>query len=270
MKTRYKITLAKIIFNLMTIFGIKVDQSVKRGNINWELKINEGIDLNIFLFGKFEKELNIMIDNLSYKNISYIIDIGSNIGAHTLQFAEKYKNSKIISFEPTDFAFEKLKKNVESNPKLRDRINIFQNFVGTNLVPENIYSSWSLTSNESKHELHKGILKKTENAKMVSLDEFVNQNNISGDTIIKCDVDGYELEVFKSGEKFLKNFKPHIILELAPYLYDEYNYNYRDLINFFMGFNYEFFDSKNLKLIDNIYEYSEKIKYGSSKNIFLR
>lgn len=270
MKTQHKINLAKIIFKIMTIFGIQIDQNVKRGNINWKLKINEGIDLSIFIFGKFEKELNIMIDNLSYKKISYIIDIGSNIGAHTLQFAEKYKNSKIMSFEPTDFAFKKLKKNVEANPRLKNRINIFQNFVGKNLVPEKIYSSWSLTSNESKHKLHKGILKKAENAKIISLDEFVNQYNISGDTIIKCDVDGHELEVFKSGEKFLRNFKPHIIMELAPYLYDEYNYGYKDLINFFVNLNYEFYDGKNLNLINDIYNYSENIKFGSSKNIFLR
>ena len=84
-----------------------------RDKINWKLDLSEGIDLSIFLFGNFENELILMIEKLSNKKEFDIIDIGANIGVHTLQFAKNYEKAKIYSIEPTLFAYEKLKINVD-------------------------------------------------------------------------------------------------------------------------------------------------------------
>ena len=42
----------------------------------------------------------------------------------------------------------------------------------------------------------------------------------------------HELSVFESGEKYLYQFKPIIIMELASYLYKENGYDYSNLLNF--------------------------------------
>ena len=48
-------------------------------------------------------------------------------------------------------------------------------------------------------------------------------------------MDGYELDVFKSGENILREFKPNIIMELAPYLFEENNYSKEELFNFLIN-----------------------------------
>ena len=270
MKTKYKIFIAKILYLIFSFFGIFKYKKVERDKIKWSLDISEGIDLSIFIFGNFEKGLIKIIKKLSEKKKFDIIDIGANIGVHTLQFAKEFQNSNIYAVEPTDFAYNKLVKNISLNHKLKENIKHFQYFIGDQELPNEIYSSWSLSKSSNSHSLHKGILKKTTSCLSIALDEFLINNVKSKELIIKCDVDGYELDVFKSGEKFLTKYKPHIIMELAPYLYKENGYSENDLFNFFSKFNYKFYDGENFKEIKNISFYSSKIKSGSSKNIFLK
>ena len=55
MKTITKVKIAKLIFNLLILFGFNKENIVKRNSIKWKLDISEGIDLSIFLFGAFQK-----------------------------------------------------------------------------------------------------------------------------------------------------------------------------------------------------------------------
>ncbi len=262
--------LAKLIFKILKILKFSKNQNVIRNKINWKLDLSEGIDLSIFLFGNFENELISMIENLSDKKGFDIIDIGANVGVHTLQFAKNYNNAKVYSIEPTFFAYEKLKNNVNLNLDLKERIYIFQTFISNKTLPEKIYSSWNLSSNDSKHKHHRGIAKSTNGTNLISLDNFISQNNISKNLIIKCDVDGFELDVFKSGKNFLREYKPNIIMELAPYLYIEYGYTQKEIITYFKSLNYKFYDSKSFEEIKNIFSYMNNMKLGSSRNIYLK
>ena len=270
MKTKYKILIAKFLYKLLLLIGIKKKQEVVRGNISWKLDLSEGIDLSIYIFGNFEKDLIKIIENLSDKKNFDIIDIGANVGVHTLQFAKVFEHSCIYSIEPTDFAFKKLKENVDLNSLLKKKISLYQYFISEKKLPSEIYSSWNLSSEEKTHNFHKGILKSTINSQVISLEDFINQNNITQDIIIKCDVDGYELDVFKSGENYLRKNKPEIIMELAPYLYKEKKYSENEIFKFFDSLNYNYYDGSNFQKINNLYEYSKNIKHGSSKNIFLK
>ena len=196
MKTKYKIYLAKLIYIFISCFGIFKKKIVKRGQIYWSLDISEGIDLSIYIFGNFEKNLIKIIKNLSEKKKFDIVDIGANIGAHTLQFAKEFEAINIFAVEPTEFAYNKLKQNINLNNNLKNKINYHQYFIGTQSLPKKIYSSWNLASSNKKHDLHKGTLMKTTGCESISLDQYLTKNNVSKDLIIKCDVDGYELDVF--------------------------------------------------------------------------
>lgn len=269
MKTKHKILFAKIISNLITFF-YKNKVLVKRNDIYWSLNLNEGIDLSIFLFGRFENSiLEVAKYLIKNKNIE-ILDIGSNIGVHSLRLAKIFKNSNIYSIEPTDFAYKKLLKNVSLNNKLKN-IKTYQYFITANKIkPNKVYSSWELKKQNKKHKKHLGTLKKIQNSKIKSLDNFTSENNIKNKILIKCDVDGNELDVFKSGKNFLKKYKPYIVMELAPYLYPEFGYNAEKLLNLLKRYNYRFYDVKNYCEIKNIHNYAKHIKDGSSENIFLK
>ena len=62
--------------------------------------------------------------------------------------------------------------------------------------------------------------------------------------------------------------KPIIFIEIAPYLYPEFGYSCRDLIEFIKELNYSFLD-ENLKDVPNIFDRIKKIEDGSSTNFFL-
>jgi len=270
MKTKYKILIAKFIFIYFYLFFRKTKFICNKNNINYNLNLKEAIDLYIFIFGKFENEIVDTAQKLSLFKKKTIIDIGANIGAQTLQFANKFKDSKIYSIEPTNYAFKKLIKNLELNPSLYRRIIPFQLYINNDFYkPKKVHSSWSLTSNETKHKEHKGIGKSTSNSKSISLDKFILKNGITDVDFIKLDVDGPELKVLQSGKNFLLKKKPIIFMELAPYLYPEFGYSILDLINFLKKMDYNFYDISPIKKIDHINNYINSIKHGSSKNIIL-
>ena len=270
MKTKYKIFFGKLIFHILSLFLPQRIQ-VLRNNIKWDLDLSEGIDLHIFIFGAFETEIVKCAKKLKLNKFNNIIDIGANFGAQTLQIADEFKNSKIFSIEPTNYAYEKLSKNINLNKELKKNISTHKLFLGSENQekPDGIYSSWNLNSKKTKHATHLGEKKDTDNSQSKTLDQFIIENKIYELDFIKLDVDGYEYYVLKGGFNFLKKKKPPIFMELAPYLYDEYGYNQERIINLIKSLNYEFYDLKNLKKIINIKKKIDKIKYGSSENILL-
>ena len=109
MKTKQKIFfLQKIIYKFIRIF-FPEKIKVKRNNIEW-VEFIEAIDLHIFIFGSFEKEIANIAKNLQLQKYNQIIDIGANFGVQSLQFAKNFNDSKIYSIEPTNYAFDKFKK----------------------------------------------------------------------------------------------------------------------------------------------------------------
>ena len=267
MKTKNKILIGTIISKIIGFFLSK-KQFVKRNGISWQLDLSEGIDLSIFLFGNSEKKiLNLRkIFNADKKLI--FLDIGANIGSVSLPLAKLFNNSLIYSIEPTNYAFKKLKKNLSLNENLKKQISINQLFISNKKNPTKVWSSWSFNRSKKKHPKHKGNLKLIKSNSRISLDNFIKLKKIKKVDFIKLDVDGYEMDVFKSGNKFFRNNKPLIFIEFAPYLYPEFGYSCFDLIKFIKNLGYNFFD-ENMKKISNIERTVNSIKDGSSKNFFL-
>lgn len=269
MKTSIKIKLANVLSSSLIFFLRKKKFVSTRNDIKWNLNITEAIDLAIFIFGRFEPSILNTIKMLSYKKSYDYIDIGANCGAHTMYLAQEFSKSRIFAIEPTNYSFNKLYKNVEANSNLKKRITIIQAFISSNKKkPKSVYSSWDLQSSKKKHQLHLGVRKNLKNCYLTTLDKIVKKYNIKN-SVIKCDVDGNELYVFQSGINYLKKYKPKIVMELAPYLYRENNYNSTQLFKFFNQFGYKFFDVSSKKEISNIQDFSDAIPSGSSKNIFL-
>tara|TARA_X000001036_G_C20670542_1_gene802318 strand:- start:916 stop:1758 length:843 start_codon:yes stop_codon:yes gene_type:complete len=276
MKTITKVKIAKLIFNLLIFFGFNKENIVIRNSIKWKLDISEGIDLSIFLFGTFQKSVVKSINDYIFKNkpsnntFFNIIDIGSNIGDKSLSLTQSllsknFNQFKIFSIEPTDYAFKKQINNIKLNYELKNKINSFKYFISNEKIkPNNIYSSWSLDSKKKTHKVHKGVLKKVNKlTRIISLDDFIKKNKIKEKIILKIDVDGFEMNVLKSSIKTLKNMKPIIFMEYAPYLFYENGFSHKEFFNFLKKYNYRIHDL-NFNRLDQI-----KINNGSSTDIIL-
>ena len=268
LKTNHKILIAKIISKFLTIF-ISKNQNVNRNGIKWNLDLNEGIDLSLYLFGSFEDKITNLKKILPKKDKPLtFIDIGANIGSVSLVMAKMFDDLKIFAIEPTNYAFRKLSHNLNLNEELKKKVYLRQLFISNHKKPKSVWSSWNFEKSNEKHLKHSGTLKEIKQDSFLKLDEFIKEENLKDIDFIKLDVDGYELDVLNSGREFFKNNRPIIFIEIAPYLYPEFGYTVFELINFMKKFNYDFFD-EDLRRIPNIEKHVENIKDGSDRNFFL-
>jgi FkbM family methyltransferase len=245
LNTRTKIRLARAAsFALRSgraLVGRRDTTICRRGGLRWELDLREGIDLSIFLFGAFEPEVVASAREFISPG-GTVLDIGANIGAHTLKFAELVGEAGVVyAFEPTDYAFAKLSRNVALNPGIGARVRARQVVLVASDVhdkPDAIWSSWPLTTSRELHDVHLGELKPLDHAQASTLDDQVHREGLSRIDVIKLDVDGNELFVLQGGRHVLAAMHPPILMEFAPYLYPEFGYGLTDLSDFVRSLGY--------------------------------
>ncbi len=248
--------------------------TVRRRGILWHLDLSEGIDLSIYLLGAFERSTAVALDRLVRPG-DVAFDIGANIGAHTLGLALRTGSTGcVFAFEPTDFAFAKLKRNLELNPQLQGQTRIYQTLLADALTAPReaeIYASWPLRANAQVHAKHRGLLASTSNASVDTLDEFVEREGIERLDLIKIDVDGHEYPVLTGGRRTLEKFRPILVMELSPYVHAEKNEKFRDLIALLRENGYSLQDAtsgKPLPLESD--ELEALIPDGASINVIAR
>ena len=277
--TKTKISLASIINRPIVWITKSISGStirlIKRNGISWKIDLDEGIDFSIFLFGFFERTTSKAIKRLVNKN-SIVIDIGANIGAHTLPIAKLLGNEgKVYALEPTDYAFTKLMNNIQINEFIKTKIKADQVMLigeDNKNIPDNLYSSWPLNiQNENeKHSIHQGVLMTTKNCIKDTLDNFIASQNITKLDLIKLDVDGNELDVLSGGINSLKKFKPTLIMELAPSSYQNLSV-FREVVILLSKTGYSFYSlDEKTKLSSNVEELISNISMHGSMNIIAR
>ena len=154
----------------------------------------------------FEKDFLEKVDKYLPKN-AIILDIGANIGNHTLYWANESKAKKIYSFEPIPHTFSILKKNIEIN-NLQDKVALFN--IG--LADENGKAE---IKSFCKQNLGGTRLKKLQSNTNLQIDiKMLDSINIEEKQIdlIKIDVEGMDNEVLTGAKKTLKKHKPSLIL----------------------------------------------------------
>lgn len=274
--TKSKIRLAAFIAFWITrirlLFGLPTVFNCKRMDINWNIDLNEGIDFSIFLLGGFEP----LTLKQYYKIIrpsSVILDIGANIGSHTLHFA-KIAGEKgcVFPFEPTDSAFDRLKTNISLNPTLAPHIHPQQMMLveDSNFkLPQSIPSSWPLFDNRTNlHPIHEGKYTSLKNATAMTLDYWVKTNAITRIDFIKIDVDGNELGVLLGGMETINLFRPAVLIELARQNSDSEESSLLMLIKTLEELNYSArsINGRHVQLDESLLDI---IPYGGSVNLFL-
>ena len=276
-KTKTKIKIAGAIFRLIKLFVPslvnKPDLIVSRNRIKWKLNLSEGIDLSIFIFGCFEKDTSSALKRI-IQPTNHVLDIGANVGAHALPIASLLDSSgRVLAIEPTQFAYTKLLDNLKLNPNLANRINTYQlMLVKNNSLDEKseLYSSWPVDKEQDSRDTHGGVLKSTVGCSKETLDEFCGRLNIEKLDVIKLDVDGSEAAVIDGGRKTLQKFHPVIVMELAPYVYENYN-EFLSLISLLKKYNYSFYHLNGKKIKQSI---PDEIEYiippGASLNVIAK
>jgi len=182
---------------------------------------DEFVGLSIREYGEWSELLLKKI--LSFVNDSdFIFDIGSHIGTFTVPISKKIgKNGKVFSFEPQKMLYYLQAGNLALNDihnvelknlglaeKKETRLiedidyNQLGNFGGVTFTKE--YDNKKFTQIRSKKLIQ---------TQMINLDEFLN---IEKCNLLKMEAELLELEIIKGGGKFLKKFRPILVVENDP------------------------------------------------------
>jgi FkbM family methyltransferase len=224
--TRQKIQFAKFLSRTLIAarraVGLGPVVTVVRSGVRWRLDLREGIDLAIYL-GIYRTIPKAALE--AVKEGDLVVDVGANIGPCTLPLARRVgETGKVIAVEPTKHAFDKLSGNLALNPHLAERVEPLQCFLCEapgDTVPEAIPSSWPLSGGDGEEvdPLHGGKAMDTRGAWATSIDAVL-RDRADGRrlSLIKVDVDGHELSVLRGAEHAIRQHRPVIVIEIAPYV----------------------------------------------------
>ena len=172
-------------------------------NKTWRKGIIHNIAANI--------ELESLIKNLE---INTFFDIGSNKGQFILLVDGLFKNKKIYSVEPIKELYLKQKKFLEIIKIYHSLIMELAQKLKKNLfITNRVDSSSFLQTKLSKKNSDYKIMQKRE-ISIKTLDSLFSTIDLSKPSLIKIDVQGYELEVLKGGIKLLKKID-YILIEVS-------------------------------------------------------
>lgn len=236
---------------LFSIIGPKNVDSLRYLKFRYKfgkfLKYKDGITFTKRFSEFYEPEMA-LIPKIS-RNPQVIIDVGANYGTYSFFLSKLYPESKIFAFEPSTRTFDIFRK-------------IIKNFNLKNVIP----IKKGLGSKEERKEIvmpaHYTILayisekntkrKSTdliEDIKITTLDNFVKRNNLKNVDFIKCDVEGFELEVFRGAKNTIKKFKPVVFVEVEERHTNKYGINPNDVLKFFKKLGYFCYSTKNDKIV---------------------
>lgn len=171
------------------------------------------------------------------------LDIGANIGNHTLYFFQKNLIKSAYCFEPVKDTFDILKKNIEIN-KLQNKVNLFN--VGVGQTKGKAVLKYYNSNNIGMSQLSSAP---NGDIPIVSIDDLNIEEKIN---FVKIDVEGFEANVIKGMTETLKRNKPLIMIEIRDYLFAEINNILQSL-----GYNHTTIDVDTCNIGNYLY-YTQK------------
>ncbi len=194
---------------------------------------------------------------LSSNSNSIFLDIGSNIGYHTIRVAGNYPQVSVLSIEPQKDLFNLLLHNVIQNNL--DNVKLFNFGVSSTeesgSIPQLLFSNnnyGDLTSIKNYDKSYNSI----KLAELNSIKQHI-EKNIS---VIKLDVSGNELDVLKSMIDIIEEFRPYIILPLESHVCEKMGYTCNSIKCLLSSIDYEMIEIHSEYPCDHLCAPREKIK----------
>ena len=222
---------------------------------------------DISIYGIYEKDILEKLKNCVFNKIdtqnSICLDIGANIGNHTLYFAQFF--NQVYSFEPHPEIFELLKFNARKSNNVKTFQFGLSNKNDEMIITTEQDTSYGSSSLQNKIDLKSRKDEDTFNVQVKKLDDIFNninkENNIS---FVKLDVENHELHVLQGSEKTLKENSPIICFEQHENHFEYYGEVLSSkTINFLKENEYIFFyelsSSRNWRFSNNYYPFVKKI-----------
>ncbi len=178
------------------------------------LNVKQTPDNRILKVGAYEPEVWAALEE--YAIVSEVVwDIGAHIGIFSIRAAESPKVQKVYSFEAHPDNFATLQMNNRLNHHAYNPINVAlsDSMKSKILYPEkqNNTGTFSLKSSEESNDASLGI-----EVQCTTVDTLIFEGNVKPPTLIKIDVEGWEIHVLKGADRLLSELPPKAIVFEAP------------------------------------------------------
>lgn len=206
------------------------------------LKI-EGIE-NDYVFETIRKSSDFYEYDLLNKWLPYIckskiiLDIGANLGNHTLFWSEHIDYDKIYSFEPFDVNYKRLTNNVSLHNKkenivtINKGVGLKEGYTSVKEFHEDNYGGTTLDPGISDYG----------EIEIIDIDSFVDQNQLSQVDFIKIDTEGFEISVLSGMESTLLKYHPDLWVEVS-------HQSFLEIVQRLNGFGYTLADVEGFNLL---------------------
>lgn len=247
-------------------FGKFIFKILTKQQKNLVIKTKYGFLINIneyeyfwsgfFFLGETNPLETILVRNILKKGDTFV-DVGAHMGWYSLNAASIVgNNGKVIAFEPNPscvvgfnkntIGLNKYKNIILEKIALSDKAKIAEFWIGDDmggsLVKEN---TERLTIDRSRIESIK--------IKTKTFDSYIKKYNDLKIKLIKIDVEGAEVQVLKGAEKYLKKYKPDILIEVIDESLRANGSSKKELFDYLKKLSYTPFELTNdglRKIID--------------------
>lgn len=170
------------------------------------------------------------------KNGTTVIDVGTNIGETLLNFAKINRDGRNIGFEPVPYLFGAARRNIE--------LNAFSNILLENLALSSTEGDlvFNIATQNNSGGIYLSTPSETSDASckidVTTLDKYVSANNVANISLIKIDVEGFEIKVLKGAEKTIGTYKPDIFVEVDNSFLRRQNGSAAELVDLLVCYGY--------------------------------
>jgi FkbM family methyltransferase len=229
------------------------------GSFKLHINLNPVIGAQVSYTGTFEPKTVSTIRKVLAPGHA-AIDIGANTGYMTRTMASCVGTSgTITAFEPTAWAFDRLRENIHLNDMVHVNIE--------NLGVSDHDHGGLATAIKSSYELGGESDEPSDNISLATLDSYIKDNPIKRLDFIKIDTDGMEAQVIGGATQTLQKFSPMILFEVAPDHLQDHKSSSDYLIALLRQLDYRFYHEDRLEPFDNLQEMIQRLPNRTYINV---
>ena len=246
----------KFLLHLLKYFQLLDHAFIKKTKAGFLMKLAnvDHIERELFWYGAYEEKEGTMFINFVTPECT-VLDIGANIGLYSLLTAHKEKECTVYAFEPSACTFNKLTYHIQLNHY--NHIKPVHAAAGKQKEQLLLHLASEQNRGMTGFKAAENATGTTELINVLPVDEFILQHNLQSVTLVKIDVEGYELQVLEGMKLLLATNRPVVAIEISGETLGRYDQSTQQVYDFFEQRNYIAYEAVAAQSLQRIRTYKD-------------